>query len=90
MDAHIKDEDVKEFLTQEVVVKNEISEVKVEDWRVAETEVRLRARDYRGRILDFKLVKRVRCPTAVPRHSELEFSMLIGKLNISAMLKIYC
>ena len=54
MDSHIKDEDVEEFLTQEVVGKNEISEVKVEAWRVAESEVGLRAIDYRGRILDFK------------------------------------
>ena len=40
MNAHIKDEDVEDFVTQEVVVKNEISEVKLEDWRAAENWVR--------------------------------------------------
>ena len=41
MNAHIKEEDFEDFVTQDVVVKDEISEVKLEDWRVAGTQVRL-------------------------------------------------
>ena len=39
MNAHIKDEDVEEFLMQEEVHKDELMEVKLEGWPTTGTQV---------------------------------------------------
>ena len=43
MHAHINDEDAEEILAQEIIMKDEVPELKLEDWRVCDTQVCLYA-----------------------------------------------